>query len=67
MSNKILPKLLPITPNELYLQLVNGTYDIIRQTNQGMTYIPAQFGGIFGQEVILEQGIVMTVTSFEVR
>jgi hypothetical protein len=66
MSNRILPKLLPITPKELYLQLVGGTYDNIRQTNAGLTYIPAQFGGIFGQEIILTQGLVMEVTTFEV-
>ena len=67
MTTKILPKLLPITPTEMYLQVVNSTYDSMRAANTGISYIPSQFGGIFGQEVILGQGVVMEVTSFEVR
>ena len=63
---KILPKLLPITPNEIYLQLVTGTTENIRQSNRGLDYIPAQYGGIFGQQTIIEEGLVMEVTTFEV-
>ena len=66
MTIKIIPKLLPITPNEVYKQLVSGTFENIRQTNKGLSYIPAQFGGIFGQQIILGQGLVMEVTEFEV-
>lgn len=67
MSNKIIPRLLPVTPKEMYLQLVNSTYDSIRQVNNGYEYVPSQFGGIFGQEVILKEGLVMEITTFEVR
>ena len=66
MTTKILPKLVPITPRELYFQLVSGTYDNMRFTNSGLTYTPAQFGGIFGQKTILDQSTVMEVTTFEV-
>lgn len=67
MSNKIIPKIVPVTPKEMYLQIINGTYDGIRQVNNGYVYIPSQFGGIFGQEVILREGLVMEITPFEVR
>jgi hypothetical protein len=67
MSNKLITQLKPITPYELYQQLVNSTYDNIRQTNAGLTYVPAQFGGIFGQTTILSQGLVMEIDSFEVQ
>lgn len=67
MTTKIIPKLIPITPRELYFQIVSGTYDKMRFTNSGMEYTPAQFGGIFGQKVILDQSTVMEVTNFEVN
>lgn len=67
MTNKVLPKLLSITPMELYSQLVSGTYDKIRQNRNGYSYIPSQFGGIFGQELILKDGLVMEITKFEVK
>ena len=66
MSTKIIPKYTNITPKELYMELINSTYDQIRQTNNGLTYIPTQFGGIFGQNVVLREGLVMEVTKFEV-
>ena len=66
MATKIIPKLIPITPRELYFQLVNRTYDTIRYTNMGVAYTPAQYGGTFGQKVILDQSMIMEVTDFEV-
>jgi hypothetical protein len=66
MATKIIPKLTPITPRELYFQLVSNIYDTIRYTNMGVDYSPAQYGGIFGQKVILDQSMVMEVTDFEV-
>lgn len=64
---KILPKLLPMTPYEIYLQRVNATFDRMRKTRQGLDYIPAQFGGVFGQNVVANGGQVLEVTEFEVR
>lgn len=66
MAVKILPKLVNITPKEMYFQLVRTTYDQIRATNEGLTYIPIQFGGIFGQNLIAQQSIVMELTDFKV-
>ena len=64
---KIIPKLVNITPKEIYLQRVNAAFDAIRQNNKGMKYVPVQFGGIFGQKAILDQGLVLEVTTFEVK
>lgn len=66
MTTKILPKLIAITPCELYFQIVSGTYDAMRFKKINMEYTPAQFGGIFGQKTILDQSTVMEVTTFEV-
>lgn len=64
---KILPKLLPMTPYQVYMQRVNSTFDTIRKNNDGFDYTPAQFGGIFGQGIISNQGVVLEVTEFEVK
>lgn len=64
---KIIPRLIPMTPYEVYLQRVNATYDAVRQTAKGMEYTPAQFGGIFGQATASNSGIVLELTEFEVK
>jgi hypothetical protein len=66
MATKIIPQLLPLTPREMYFQLVNSTYDNIRYTNLGVAYTPAQYGGIFGQKTIQDQSLIMEITNFEV-
>ena len=64
---KIIPRLLPMTPYEVYLQRVNSSFDTIRKTNDGYDYTPGQFGGIFGQQAVANQSVVLEVTDFEVR
>lgn len=65
--DKILPRLTPITPFEIYVQRVKGTYDAIRSSNDNMAYIPPQFGGLFGQSAISQAGLVLELTEFEVN
>ena len=64
---KIIPKILPMTPYEVYAQRVNATFDRVRKTREGLSYIPAQFGGLFGQEAVANGGHVLEVTEFEVK
>lgn len=64
---RIIPKLVPMTPYEVYLQRVNATFDRIRKTRQSLSYTPAQFGGLFGQSEVANTGIVLEITDFEVR
>ena len=66
MAIKIIPKLVQVTPKEMYSRIVSSTYDNIRNSNKGLAYIPSQFGGIFGQEYIQAQSMVMELTDFEV-
>lgn len=63
---KILPKFAPITPYEMYVQRVNSTFDAIRKGNQGYNYTPAQFGGIFSQRVINQEGVVLEIIDFQI-
>lgn len=64
---KIIAKLTPMTPQEVYLQRVHSTYDSIRKQANGYDYTPAQFGGIFGQQVLNTSSHVLELTEFEVK
>jgi hypothetical protein len=63
---KITPKLVPMSPYELYLQRVNTTVDSVRKVNKGLDYTPIQFGGIFGQAVVANGSAILEVTDFEI-
>jgi hypothetical protein len=65
-SYKIIPKFTPLTPFEIYLQQVKGTFDSIRFQRKDMTYYPPQMGGFFGQREIKEDILVLELTEFEV-
>lgn len=64
---KIIPRLVPMTPYEVYLQRVGSTFDSMRKTRQGFKYTPAQFGGLFGQNMVSNSGVVLEITEFEVN
>jgi len=66
-NHKIIPVLTPLTPLEVYLQQVKGTYDAIRFTRRDMTYFPPQFGGLFGQQAVVADSAVLELTNFEVE
>lgn len=63
----IIPNLVAITPYQMYLQRVNALYDNTRQTRAGLTYTPAQFGGLFGQWLVAQESLVLEVTNFNVQ
>lgn len=56
-----------MTAYELYLQRVNSSFEAIRKNNDGFDYTPSQFGGLFGQQVVVTTGTVLEVTDFEVE
>lgn len=64
---KVIPKLMPMTPYEVYTSRVSTTYDNIRKTRQGFAYTPMQYGGLFGQGVVANSGDVLEVMEFEVK
>lgn len=66
-TNKIIPKLTPLTPYEIFLQQVKGTYDAIRFQRVDMTYYPPQMGGFFGQQEVIAETAVLELTDFEVQ
>lgn len=66
-NTKIIPKLVPLTPYEIYLQQVKGTFDSIRYSRINMTYYPPQLGGFFGQQEVISDTAVLELTDFEVK
>lgn len=54
-------KLIPMTPYELYIRKVSSIYDGIRATQRDLEFLPADFGGIFGQRSILKDGAVLEI------
>ena len=62
----ITPRLTAITPYELYMQQVTGTFDAIRAAGAGANYIPPQFGGLFGQRAVSNDGAVLELISFNI-
>jgi hypothetical protein len=67
LQQKITPKLTPMSPYEVYLQQVKGLFDQIRTERIGMSYIPPQMGGYFGQQVVIDEIVVIELTDFEVQ
>jgi hypothetical protein len=66
MANYIRPRMKAITPLEMYKTLVGGATDAVRYADSGLTYVPSQFGGVFGQAQVLNQGLVLKVVDFKV-
>lgn len=49
------------------MQRVNATYQNIRKNRQNLSYTPAQFGGLFGQEATANSGVVLEIIEFEIK
>jgi hypothetical protein len=69
MSNDptIISTLKAMTPHEVYLQQVKAIYDGARAVNDGVTYVPAQLGGLTGQRQVIEDAAVVELIIFEVK
>lgn len=63
---RIVPRLTPMTPYEVYLQQVKGTYDAIRASKQDLTYYPAQLGGLIGQLEVIDEIMVLELADFKI-
>lgn len=65
--NKLMPKLVALGSYEVYLAQVKATLDAIRFDNNGMSYVPAQMGGLTGQRKIIGKSLVLQTIDFEVN
>lgn len=62
----IIPRLMPMTPTEIMVMQVKGTFDSIRYQRRGVQYIPPHLGGIFGQRGVMDEVVVLEMTDFEI-
>ncbi len=64
-SPKITSRYIAVTPRELYLQRVKATYDSFRYSATGKDYIPPSFGGLFGQQLLVNNPNILELIEFE--
>jgi hypothetical protein len=62
---KITNRFIAMTPREIYLQRVKASYDSFRYTTAGKDYIPPSFGGLFGQQTMVNYPNVLELIEFE--
>jgi len=55
-----------MSPSQIYLEQINACIDGIRATNNGLSYTPNQLGGIFTQQDVLTDDVVLQVINFSV-
>lgn len=67
--NKILPKLVAMTPYQVYLNQITSMIEPIRIANvdSTRTYIPPQFGGLEGQRGLVEEAVILELITFEIQ
>lgn len=65
-TTKVIPKLVEMTPYQVYLQQVRGAADNIRARVAGFDYLPPQFGGLSGQLQVMNEEVVLQLIDFEV-
>jgi hypothetical protein len=55
-----------MSPSQIYLEQVSACIEGIRSTNNNLSYIPNQLGGIFTQQDVLVNNAVLQVIDFSV-
>jgi hypothetical protein len=65
-SQKVLAKLVAVTPYQVYLNQVKSAIEPIRYAQLGMDYLPPQFGGLTGQRDTISEVVVLQLTDFEI-
>jgi hypothetical protein len=55
-----------MSPVQIYLEQINACIDSIRATNNNLSYTPNQLGGIFMQQNVLTDDVVLQVINFSV-
>jgi hypothetical protein len=66
-GEKLIPKLVAMTPYQIYLNQVRGCIDKVRYESQGIDYIPPQLGGLKGQREVMNESVVLQLIDFEVK
>lgn len=65
-GNSVSPKIIPLTPLNLYLERVKSITEKLRADVENLDYIPLQFGGIQGQQESLLANSTVKIIDFKV-
>lgn len=66
-TEKFLPRLVPMSSYEVYVNQVKSSLEAIRFKAKDMEYLPPQLGGLTGQRQILNKSAVIETIDFEVN
>lgn len=66
-KDSVLPRVLPLSPLNLYLERVRSVSDGVRFPSTGFSYTPLQFGGIKGQQQSLLAASIVRLIDFKVN
>jgi hypothetical protein len=66
LTEKLLPKLVAMTPYEVYLNQIKSAIEPIRFSKLGLDYFPPQLGGLTGQRSVIAEEVVLEMITFEV-
>ena len=64
--NSISPKVVALTPMNLYVERIKSISQKLRASNLNLDYVPLQFGGIQGQQESLLAHSAVKIVDFEV-
>jgi hypothetical protein len=66
-TEKMLPKLVALSPYEVYLNQVRSAIEPLRYLKLGLDYFPPQLGGLTGQRNVISEAVVLEMITFEVN
>lgn len=66
-KDQILPRVVPLTALNLYIERVRSVSDSVRMQTAGFDYLPLQFGGAKGQQESLVARSVVKLIDFKVN
>lgn len=65
ISRKATNSFVAMTPLNVYLEQVRNISDSARAKHKGLTYYPNTFGGLYGQQEVLKEKVVLQLIGFE--
>lgn len=62
---RLISKTIPLSAHQLFKMQVGDVFDGIRAAQEGKQFLPAQFGGIYGQREMLREKSVIDITRIQ--
>lgn len=66
-KEKLIPRLVAMTPYQVYLNQIRSALEPIRFLAKGLEYFPPQLGGLGGQREVIKEAVVLQMIDFEIN